>query len=79
MVSTAETAAVAVFASLSGALFAVSAWIAFVTAAVVIAVAVVALAVIWAPVQGRVAGPVVERSEAEAVQAEASSAAARRH
>jgi DHA1 family multidrug resistance protein-like MFS transporter len=79
MVSTAETAAVAVFASLSGALFGISAWVAFVTAAVVIAVAVVALAVIWAPVQGRVARPAAAGSEAEAVQAEASSAAARRH
>ncbi|HWC38617.1 MAG TPA: MFS transporter, partial [Acidimicrobiales bacterium] len=79
LVSTAETAAVAVFASVSGALFAVSAWVAFVTAAATIVIAVLVLAVLWAPVQGRVAAPMAERLEAEAVEAEAASAASRRH
>jgi DHA1 family multidrug resistance protein-like MFS transporter len=79
LVSTAETAAMAVFASVSGALFGLSAWVAFVTASATIVIAVLALAVIWAPVQGRVAGRPAEGSEAEAVEAEASSVTARRH
>ena len=79
MVSTAETAAVAVFASVSGTLFAISAWVAFVTAATVIVAAVAVLVVIWAPVQGRVAATAVGRSPADAVEAEAVSASTRRH
>jgi hypothetical protein len=68
---------VAVFASVSGALFAISAWVAFVTAATVIVAAVAVLAVIWAPVQGRV--EVAGRAPADAVEAEAVSASTRRH
>jgi DHA1 family multidrug resistance protein-like MFS transporter len=79
VVSTAETAAVAVFASISGALFAISAWVAFITAAVVIAAAVAVLAVIWAPVQGRVTATAVGRAPANAIEAEAVSASTRRH
>ncbi|HEY1633508.1 MAG TPA: MFS transporter [Acidimicrobiales bacterium] len=79
MVSTAETAAVAVFASVSGVLFAISAWVAFVTAATAIVVAVAVLAVIWAPVQGRAMAAASERSQIEAVEAEAASASTRRH
>jgi DHA1 family multidrug resistance protein-like MFS transporter len=79
LVSSSETAAMALFASVSGVLFAVSPWVAFVTAAAVIVIAVLALTVIWAPVEGRVAPQLAELSEAEAVEAEASFAAARRH
>jgi DHA1 family multidrug resistance protein-like MFS transporter len=79
LVTTAETAAVAVFASASGALFAISAWVAFVTAATTIVAAVAVLALIWAPVQGRVAAAAAERSPIDAVEAEAASASTRRH
>jgi DHA1 family multidrug resistance protein-like MFS transporter len=79
LVTTAETAAVAVFASVSGALFAIRAWVAFVTAATTIVAAVAVLAVIWAPVQGRVTATAVGRSPANAVEAEAVSASTRRH
>jgi DHA1 family multidrug resistance protein-like MFS transporter len=79
MVSTAETAAVAVFASVSGALFAISAWVAFVTAATTIVAAVAVLAIIWAPVQGRVTAVAAEHLAADAVEVEAASASTRRH
>ncbi len=79
MVSTAETAAMAVFASVSGALFAIEAWVAFVTAAAVIVMAVVVLALVWAPVEGRVAAAAAEHALADPVEAEAATASARRH
>jgi hypothetical protein len=79
IVTTSETAAVAVFASVSGALFAISAWVAFVTAATTIVVAVAVLALIWAPVEGRAAAAAAQGSPADAVEAEAASASTRRH
>ncbi len=52
--ATAETAAIAVAAAASGALFALAAWAPFVAAATIGAVLVAALPIVWRPVVGRV-------------------------
>jgi MFS transporter, DHA1 family, multidrug resistance protein len=52
--ATAETGAIALAAAASGALFAVTSWAPFVSAAILGAVLVAGLPIIWAPVRGRV-------------------------
>ena len=52
--ATAETAAIAVAAAASGALFAVASWVPFVGAATLGGILVATLPVVWAPVSGRV-------------------------